>query len=319
MGAAMARRPSPIHGPGPRRAGGWLLGLLLALACGGGMDRVDELLAERKAAIAKGTLMIPSAGLTDGELAAMLADPRVPALADLSLHRNALTSASMTTITASPKLTGLKNLNVSMNPIGDAGIAVLAGSPVLDPVRTLSLASVGATVEGMRTLASSSHVARVAELDVGFQPVGDEGARALAGLGPRDKLLAQQAEIGGEGARALIAGSGAFSLKLEDNPIGQGGLVGLSRISPAIGVLDLASCGLGARDLEALAAAPAEGLRSLKLDYNRAGDAGLLALASAPWLGQLEFLSVMGAEASPQARNQLRQAWGQRGGLTLER
>ena len=170
-----------------------------------------------------------------------------------------------------------------------------------------------------RALAASTHLGRVDALDVGFQQLGDAGGLALAGLSPRDQLLLQKAGIGGEGARALLSRSRARTLKLEGNPLGRGGLAGLSRVSPALVSLDLTSCGLGAADLTTLASAPATGLRSLVLDYNPTGDAGLRALAGAAWLGQLDALSVMGAKAGDAARTELRRAWGDREGLTLER
>jgi hypothetical protein len=296
-----------------------LLVLALGLACGGGMDRTEQLLIERLRGVERGTLMIPSAGLTDSELEAILSDPRVPALQDLSLHNNRLTADGITTLTTSPKLSGLSNLNVSNNPVGDEGVSILAVSPVLDPLRTLSLAAVGASAEGVRALQQGGHVDHVAEIDLGFQALGDDGAQVLSTWAPRDKLLLQEAAIGGPGARALLERGQAASLKLKKNPLGEGGLAGLSQISPAIVTLDLSACGLGAASAQALARASAPGLRSLSLDYNALGDAGLKALASASWLGQLQFLSVMGAKASPTARSDLRQAWGQRPGLTIEK
>jgi hypothetical protein len=298
---------------------GPLLVLLVGLSCGGGMDRVDQLLVERLRAVEKGTLMIPSARLTDAELEAVLSDPRVPALQELTLHHNQLTADGVTTITTSPKLAGLSTLDVSNNPVGDEGLSILAVSPVLDPLRVLSLAAVGASAEGVRALTQGAHVDGVAEIDLGFQALGDAGAQALASWPPRDKLLLQKAGIGGPGARALLEQGQAATLKLKENPVGEGGLTGLSQISPALVTLDASACGLGPADAAALAGAAAPGLRSLELDHNALGDAGLRALASAPWLGQLQFLSVMGGKASPAARSDLQRAWGQRPGLTIEK
>ncbi len=276
------------------------------------MSRVQSLIVERQGGIERGTLMVASAKLTDAELAELLADPRVTALSDLSLHHNALTSAGIRTAIASPKLTRLANLNLSNNPIGDEGVRALAGSEVLDPILTLSLAGVGATEAGAQALAESDHSAGIAQLDLGFQPIG-RAAPLLAT--PRKALLLQKAGIDSQTAVALLQTGQVATLKLKENAIPT--LDGLTSVSPALTALDLGSCGL--TDLSALATAPAPGLRSLHLDYNPLGDEGLEVLARATWLPTLEFLSAMGAQGGPAGRAALRSAWGERPGLTLER
>ena len=290
-----------------------LLAALALLACAGSpMSRTEGLIAARTAGAARGTLMIPSEALTAAELAIVLADPRIPPLRELSLHHNALTAASVPTLLASPKLTALENLNLSNNPIGSAGIARLAEAPLLDGVRRLNLAATGVDASAARALAASSHTAKIAEIELGFQPIG---AGASAWIGRRERLSLASAEIDGATARALLAESAVAHLTLEGNPIRD--LTGLSRLSDAIVTLDLTACGL--TDTRPLTAVRAPALRALTLDSNPIGDAGLRDLAAAPWLPQLEFLSVMGTKGTAEGREVLRSAWGARPGLTAER
>jgi hypothetical protein len=116
----------------------------------------------------------------------------------------------------------------------------------------------------------------------------------------------------------LLEDGQAESIDLSGNPIGPGGLEGLARISPAVVSLNLSETKLSATDLAALAAVAAPGLRELTVDDNQHDDAGLKALAAAPWLGALEILEVGGYHASPAARKVLIAAWGERSGLVVD-
>ncbi len=286
---------------------------LLSVACGrNSPSRVNFLLGVRQGGIDRGTLMIPSEKLSDAELSAILADPRVPPLTELSLHNNQLTTASVRMIVSSPKLTALKTLDLSNNPLGDEGVTLLANPLALAPVRWLSLAAVGATGSGVRALAASPGIAQIPELHLGFQNIGTAAGLLVS---QRDSLFLQKAGIDGSTAVTLLRTARVKTLVLNENPLGS--LVDLDTLSPSIVALDLVSCGLN--DLTGLTQATAAGLLTLNVDYNPVGDAGLFALAQASWLGQLKFLSAMGAKSSPGGRQALRSAWGERPGLTIER
>ena len=129
-----------------------------------------------------------------------------------------------------------------------------------------------------------------------------------------------RAEIGGAGARALIAGTDAKVLVLEGNALA-GGLTGLTQISPKLEELTLDACALTASDIEALAALPEpEGLKLLELSGNPdLAEAGIAALATIPWLRSLEKLVVMESGASLEHRQAVVDAWGVRSGIKIER
>jgi hypothetical protein len=258
-----------------------------------------------------GVLMIPSERLLDGELAEILADPRVVNLKELNLHNNALTAESARLIADSPKLVGLEILDLSFNPIADEGVATLAGSAQLESVRIFSVARVGASGRTARALAASSQAAGVADLDLRYQQIGPDAALLI---GKRQVLRLTKTGIDGPTAVALLRAAEVQTLELSENAIGS--LTDLDAIRAAIMNLDLNHCELS--DISALAQATAPGLEALELDYNPLGDAGLGALTTARWLQQLKFLSVVGTKGSPAARQALRSAWGQRPGLTID-
>lgn len=310
LGWLQRPRPSTI----PRMRISWLVCLACALAAcdRGSQNRVGMLVGTREASLARGTLFIASEKLSDSELSAILADPRVSALTELTLHHNALSAAAVRTIAASQKLTALAILDLSFNPLGDEGVTVLASSPVLASLRNLSLAHAGITGEGLHALAHSPHAARIASLDLRFQNIG--AAAALLATVPRDKLLLQQTGIDGPTAIILLRTARVKTLELEGNPIRT--LAGLDAISASLVSIDLSRCQLA--DISILTQALAPSLQALELDYNPLGDAGLDALVGAQWLKQIRFLSVMGAKSSPEARQKLRAAWGDRPGLTID-
>jgi len=264
-------------------------------------------------------LTILNRGLSDGDLRQRFAEPARTQITDINLANNALTSEAVAIIVDSPKTEGITWLNLSRNGIGDEGLGLLARSTRLTTIKRLLLAQVGATGDGVRVLAASPHFGTLQTLSLAYQAVGDVGAEALAAMGGVEQVNLTQAAITGAGAQALVARGHFASLDLSDNPLGQGALVGLTELSPHLRTLSLSQTGIGAKDFAALAAATAPALLSLDVNNNKIDDAGVLALASATWLGQLETLVVSGYFASTSARRELIAAWGERPGLTVER
>ncbi len=301
---------------------GWLGGLLgvLALACGRGKPsvatRAEAYVTTRAPQLANGSLAILGDDLGDDVLEAILADPRVPALKDLSLGRNRLTAAAVRTIAASPKSAHLRLLALDINPVGDQGLVVLSKWFGLTTLEDLMVAHTGATSVGIRALASSPHLTSLKRATFGFQNVGDDGAIALAALPVREWMHVDSGQIGPAGARALLSAGHSTSLSLNNNPIGAGGLATLPAISPTLAGLAMQQTGLGAADAMALAALAAPALRSLDLEYNDLGDAGVRALVGAPWFAQLDALDVAYTRASEATYDALRAAWGAKNGLT---
>jgi Ran GTPase-activating protein (RanGAP) involved in mRNA processing and transport len=280
-------------------------------------NRIDALIEKRLPMLARKDFHLSGERLTDEELAAILADQRVPELHFLTLSDNQLTATAVETLLHSAKTKDLRWLHLSSNPIGDTGLAALAASDRLEHVTFLSLVAVKATARGVQAL-SRDRLPAIETLQLGWQALGDDGAYALAKLPPLKKLDLMHSEIAAAGARALLSGTGAENLILAENPIGTGGLRGLASLGARLRSLDLTQTGLGAEDAAILANLDLA-LKHLSLTRCPLGDEGLQHLARAPWLGRLESLDVMYVKSSPAGRRQLRTAWGQRAGLTIER
>jgi len=295
----------------------------LAAACGGGADEGPRFDAAAQmdsviAASAQGSLVLTSAGLGDAGLKAILADTRLPALRSVTLTDNRLTGDGVAALIAAPQAAGVKWLNVSQNPVGDAGLEALAAWQGLAGVERLFAAGGGAGPAGARALAASPHAAGLIYLSVGDQPLGD-GAPSLLGLTAVGRLELPRASIGGASARALIEGAPGKALSLEGNPIGPGGLVGLTKIADGLEYLSLEATGLDLADLDALAAIPAPAsLKELSLRGVPFGDAGVAKVGQIPWLEGLEKLQLEGSGCGAEARKQMRSDWGVRAGLKIE-
>ena len=279
--------------------------------------RVDALIESRLPMLERQNLHLSGEKLNDAELAAILADARVPILSILDVGDNQLTAAAMGTIAKSAKTAELRWLVLSNNPIGDKGIEALASSGCLGTITFLGLVAVGATDRGARVLAGA-RLPAIETLQMGWQTLGDSGARALAGLPALKKLDLIQGQITGDGARTLLASARVEHVILAENPWGAGSLSELKALSSQLRTVDLAQTGLGATDMAALARLPLA-LENLDIAHCAVGDEGLLHLAGAPWLAKLQSLDASSTGATPATREQLHKAWGQRAGLTIER
>lgn len=101
-------------------------------------------------------------------------------LASLDLARNDLTESGLDALLGRGGSAGIRDLDLSLNEsLGDIGVGVLSRSPVTAGLHTLRLARVNMTDAGLRLLAMSPHVGRLTALDVGYNPLGDDGFRAL--------------------------------------------------------------------------------------------------------------------------------------------
>ena len=301
-----------------------MLTLLAALlACAGAPEppAADPAAIVPKAArtAGDGSLILADLAVTDEVLAAVLADPGVPALHSVTLTGNRIGPAGLETLLRSEKARGLRWLNLSGNPLGDEGLRRLAEAEALGGVERLFITGVGAGAAGIQALAASPHAGSLRSLAAGDQAVGDAGAAALTALDGLRELDLPRAQIGGDGARALIEGGAAASLNLEGNPIGPGGLVGLRRFAPGLEQLNLRATGLSLDDLRALAALESAGdLRELVLRDSPFGDEGVAIVGQLPWLQDLEKLQIEGSGCGKEARARLRKDWGTRGGLKIE-
>jgi Ran GTPase-activating protein (RanGAP) involved in mRNA processing and transport len=279
---------------------------------------VEEIILAYGVAAGNGSLSIPQAGLSDAQLAKLLADPRTPNLWSIELSGNAIGEKGLSTLLNSEKTSGLKWLNLSDNRLDDAALQALANSERLRGIEHLLLARNTISGTGAKALASSPHLGHLRVLSLGNQPIGDDGAKALASLKGLDSLNLEFAAISGTGASALLQEIEAGTLGLRNNPLHKG-VLQISAFSDGLNTLDLRNCGLTPVQIKALGRADiGEGLKKLQLDENPFGDAGIQALGGALWIGSLKKLNVKGSGASLEVRKGLREFWGKRGGMTIE-
>src|SRR6185437_13880715 len=200
------------------------------------------------------------------------------------------------------QLAYLNGLYLGDNDLTDNDLDALLRSPHLKQVRSLFLQSNNLSVRGIRILAQTSNLPQLRHLCLGHNRIGDEGVTLLASspqLGRLRALDLTLTGLGEEGVRAL-AGSPLLSrlrvLTIGMNQLPPGCLVALARV-PAFAGLRVLGYEMNRpddADVAALAGSShAAGLRHLSLDcYQTLGDAGLMALAASPSLGQLRTLSV---------------------------
>lgn len=319
---------------GKNQCGLVLAGLLVVLSAGAGANssctkshssqqrgnavakRIDVLIEKRLPMLQRGDFHLSGEHLTDDELAAVLADPQVPELRFLTLTDNQLTARAVPILLSSAKTRELRWLHLSSNPIGDAGLAALAASERLAHVTFLSLVAIKATCAGLQSLVHS-RLSAIETLQLGWQDLGDDGARTLTALPPLKKLDLTRSAISGAGARVLLSSTQAEQLILAENPMGAGGLRTLASLGSRLSSLDLTQTGLSATDMAVLAKLDVR-LQHLVLAQCPLEDEGMRQLARARWLSRLQSLDVMHAKSTPAGRQELRAAWGQRPGLTLE-
>ena len=240
-------------------------------------------------------------GIGEATLLDLLNEPGTRPLRSIFIRDQQMTAKAVGAIMTAPSTAELTHLSLSGNPIGDEGLEVLANSPRLSQIEYLTLQDVDASSHGIAALAASPHL-NAKSLALGWQPVGDAGALALARASGFHDLRLESAQVGREGAVSLIEKGQMDSLSLISNPIH---LVGLTSMSTSLQGLNLECSSLNDADIQALAQAPAPGLKSLQIKNASVSDIGLAAIQEAPWFHQLESLSISGQASSKSARKAL--------------
>jgi uncharacterized protein (TIGR02996 family) len=219
--------------------------------------------------------------------ATLLDGTALPRLKRLNLASNRLGPQGARDL-ACLNLPRLAALNLGTNKLGDEGAAALA--EWLPDLTSLALPYNNLSADGLRRLAGA-WPGRPAMLNLSWNPLGDEGVRALAESPLAERLEALDlgyAELGDGAARALA-----------DSPR-------LARLA----TLNLGTNRIGCEGLRALAGSPhLSSLRSLNLGYNRlkAGDSDVL--VESPLLGRLEALHLMGNDIPGDEVRVLRRAF----------
>jgi hypothetical protein len=131
----------------------------------------------------------------------------------------------------------------------------------------------------------------------GCNRLGDEGLAVLAGLVHVEELDVRMNGVGPRGVEALAARRGGMPLRflgIEDNPIGDPGLLTMAR-SGLLGEAEVAiliSVDITADGLRGAAAYPRQNPGRLRLGLNALGDRGIDALLSGPAIAGLIELSL---------------------------
>ncbi len=275
----------------------------------------DGLIGRALRQLGTGRLYLASdAEVDDATLAVMLADVRVTALFEVDLTNQKLGPASARLLAESPKTAGLQVLVLGQNAIADDGAEAIAGR-AWSGLGQLGLAWTQLGPRGLAALARSPGLSHLHTLEIGYQPLGDAAVAQLTALPALTSLSVSRTALAGPGARALLEVAVGW-LDLSDNPLPEGALAGLGALSPRLRSVSFKQSGLGASDAAVLAGLPAPALRSVDLSMTKLDDAGLAALARAPWLAQLEALNVSYAGGSGAGLATLREAWGARPGLS---
>ncbi len=169
-------------------------------------------------------------------------------------------------------------------PLGDEGLAALVKSKHLIGLQALNLTANDLSAEGLAALGKQLPVLR--RLVLTNNPIGDEGAAALAGwkhLGGLRSLYTTACELSEEGVASLLASGQLTSLEkwtLSYNELGDAGAKVLAAHAAQLArlsFLELKDTDLRDAGSKALAAAKLPKLRTLDVSGNRASYAALKA------------------------------------------
>ena len=101
-------------------------------------------------------------------------------LNSLRLGFSGLDDTALAVIARSPHMESLRVLDVRHDGLSDLG--VLAGTPLLRGLKSLRAQRNRITGEGLTEFLSCEYVASIERLDLRYNPLGERGARELAGL-----------------------------------------------------------------------------------------------------------------------------------------
>jgi uncharacterized protein (TIGR02996 family) len=109
----------------------------------------------------------------------MAAEGRGPTLRLLSLRHCSLSAKAAASLASAPVLANLVGLDLAGNELGDAGAAALAAAKC-SQLTCLDLGSNGITGKGVKAFLAWPGLAKLADLNLTNNPIGLEGAKALA-------------------------------------------------------------------------------------------------------------------------------------------
>ncbi|MGE0041936.1 MAG: protein kinase [Vicinamibacterales bacterium] len=217
----------------------------------------------------------------------LLASNRFAALECLDLSSTGLGASGAMSLASWPFARRLKRLAVSDNDLGDAGLAALLGGPFLSGLRSLAAAQNRITAAGVSLVGGAPP--ELDTLDLSANPLGAEGATALAAVLPRLRLRSLALDdcgLGGRGLAVVLAATPATLERLSaaGNGLGPDGARVVAGVDAACrpGAVDLSRNALGPEGLDALTRAAAfAGVRSAALASNGLGTGDGTAMAGA--------------------------------------
>jgi len=250
-----------------------------------------------------------SLGHAAGDAAALARLPELARIEELSLRgplvksRNSwawgeFPAAELGALVASPHWTALRRFELEEGALSDTGAEIIGAAPWLAQLAELAIVKATATGAGLARLFARP-LPHLHQLRVWNTPVGDAGARAIAGadLPALANVALGLARVTPDGARALFGSRNlarVATLELRENDLA-GSLATLAR-SPhaaALHELVLEQDHLTDDDAVALAGAAAlTGLVTLRLANNAIGDTGAAALAASRALPRLATLDL---------------------------
>jgi uncharacterized protein (TIGR02996 family) len=232
-------------------------------------------------------LAAPNYGIASPALARLVASPHVSGLQRLYLSSNWLGPDPNWVVEAS--LTALRELNLHCNlgnfernrslsapRPGDPVLAALAAAPWATELESLDYGGNTATAEGARALSTSAILSRLRSLRLNYNPIGDDGLRALA----ETTTLTSLTDLDVSECRGLT-------------PDGIAALV-RSPLMPRLTSLVLGGPQVTDGVIRDLAASPqSTGLTRLSLWYQTAATlAGARAILDSPFLSRLQVLTL---------------------------
>jgi hypothetical protein len=252
----------------------------------------------------------------------LAASPMLAGLTDLSLGGTGLDDRAAHALAGAAGSGRLTHLGLSRNRFSPAGLTALASSWSLVGLRSLALDRNELHLDNLGALLAAAKWDGLRTLVLSANPLGNEGAAALAGwpgLVGLTRLDLSDTELTPVGLRRLLAalaGGRLTALDLSLNArLENAGLEELS-LSPVLGSLTELAIGnteFTSRGLRAVA----ESVDSGRLAVLRFGDEVLLrdvveVLAEARGLGRLRRLDLRSAHLDAEARQRLRNRWGNR-------
>jgi uncharacterized protein (TIGR02996 family) len=265
--------------------------------------------------------------IDDPTVGILASHPGLGRVAKFDLGYNPIGDQGAAALAASSRLTGLPRLILDQTRIGWPGLLALATSPFLKSLALLDLRQCrfGEGPEGADEPPAGDFVAvpeRTAEtLDLGENKLTAAALARLAAspaLARFRRLVLERNYLDAAGVAALANSlylTGLHELDLTSNNIGTAGADALANAPVLAGLqtLNLWNAGIGDDGVRALAeSAHLAGLTTLILAYNGITDAAVPILVSSPHAARLTALNLLHNNLGPQAREMLRDRFGDR-------